>query len=238
MGWGDGMIEFERVWKRYSNTRDDWTLEDVSFQIGVGEMVFLMGPSGVGKSTILKLITLEERPTSGRVRVAEYASDTISRSEIPHLRRMCGVVFQDFRLIKDKTVFENVAYCLRMTGTLDRSVLIRAVARVLNSVGIYDKRNCFPHELSGGEQQRAAIGRALIHEPAIILADEPAGDLDVGTGTEIMELLQRLRLRGTTLLIASHQEDVAQRFATRVLRLENGKVVMDRFLRPHGTEIY
>jgi cell division transport system ATP-binding protein len=232
------MISFEHLHKRYPNAAGLFALEDINFHIEPGEMVFLLGESGAGKSTVLKMITLEERPSRGVVRAAGFASDTIARGEIPYLRRRCGMVFQDFRLIKDKTIQENVAYCLRMTGTLDRSVITRAVSRVLHSVGIYGKRNSFPHELSGGEQQRAAIGRALIHEPPILLADEPTGNLDAETGGEIMEILARLHRAGTTVLVATHNQEFAGRFATRTLALRSGRVVEDLFLRPHGTEIY
>lgn len=232
------MIEFDHVWKRYSRHVDEWALEDISFHIGPGELVFLLGASGVGKSTILKLITLEERPTTGVVRVAGYDSEEMHPSELPYLRRRCGMVFQDFRLIKDLTVAENLAYCLRMTGTLDRVVIARAVARVLRNVGIFGKRDRLPRELSGGEQQRVAIGRALIHQPPIVLADEPTGNLDLETGIEIMDLLRKLRLSGTAVVVASHQEGLAERFATRTVRLRDRRIAEDHFLRPHGTEIY
>jgi cell division transport system ATP-binding protein len=232
------MIRFEHVCMTYQGQGGRWALDDLSFQIEPGEMVFLLGESGAGKSTVLRMITLEERPTSGTVEVAQFSSDAISRSEIPHLRRYCGMVFQDFRLIRDKTIFENLAYCLRMTGTLERQVITRAVSRVLNAVGIYGKRNNFPHELSGGEQQRAAVGRALIHEPPILLADEPTGNLDEQTGFEIMMLLEQLHLVGTTIIVATHNVDFAARFATRKLTLREGRLVEDLFLRPHGTEIY
>jgi len=232
------MIAFEHVHKQYPTQRGEWALEDLQLTIEAGEFVFILGHSGAGKSTILKLITLEEHPTRGRVTVAGFASDTIRRDEIPQLRRRCGVVFQDFRLIKDKTIFENVAYCLRMTGTLEHAVLTRAVARVLHSVGLYPKRDRFPQELSGGEQQRAAIGRALIHQPPILLADEPTGNLDAATGEEVMDVLVRLHHAGTTILVATHDEDLAQRLATRRLVLDAGRVVEDLYLRPHGTEVY
>jgi cell division transport system ATP-binding protein len=232
------MIAFEHVYKMYSNQRSEWAIEDLHLTIEPGEFVFIHGHSGAGKSTLLRLITLEERPTRGCVEVAGYRSETIRRREVPHLRRRCGIVFQDFRLIRDKTIFENVAYCLRMTGTLERSVTTRAVARVLNSVGLYGLRDRFPHELSGGEQQRAAIGRALIHQPPILLADEPTGNLDTRTGDEVMNVLLRLHHAGTTILVATHDEQVAQRLATRRLTLERGRVVEDLCLRPHGTEIY
>jgi len=232
------MIRFEDVYKTYSYHEDDWAVAGLDLRIEPGELVFLLGASGAGKTTVLKLITLEERPTQGRVTVANFRSDSISRREIPHLRRRCGIVFQDFRLIKDKTIFENVAYCLRMSGVLDKGLLTRAVSRVLHRVGLYGKRDCFPHELSGGEQQRAAISRALIHQPPILLADEPTGNLDGATGREILDILAQLHLSGTTIIVATHDEELARHYATRTLTLDAGRVVEDLFLRPHGTEIY
>ena len=232
------MITFDNVGKRYPESGDLWALEDLSFHIESGEMVFLLGESGAGKSTLLKLITLEERPTQGKVHAVGFDSETITRAQVPYLRRRIGMVFQDFRLIKDKTIFENVAFCLRMTGTLERQIITRAVSRVLRSVGIYGKRNAFPHQLSGGEQQRAAIGRALIHEPPLLLADEPTGNLDQGTGSEIMTLLEQFHVAGTTVIVATHNMEFARRFATRMITLHQGQIAEDLFLRPHGTEIY
>jgi cell division transport system ATP-binding protein len=232
------MIAFDRVGKQYASGRGEWALADLTLRIDPGEFVFILGASGAGKTTVLKLITLEEWPTTGRVAAAGFRSDTIRRRDIPQLRRRCGVVFQEFRLIRDKTIFENVAYCLRMTGTLDTGLITRSVSRVLHSVGLYGKRNCFPHELSGGEQQRAAIGRALIHQPPLLLADEPTGNLDTATGEEVMGVLKRLHLSGTTILVATHDEALAQRYATRMITLAGGKLAEDLFLRPHGTEIY
>jgi cell division transport system ATP-binding protein len=232
------MIVFEHVYKMYSSLRGEWAIEDLHLTIEPGEFVFILGHSGAGKSTLLRLVTLEERPSRGHVEVAGYRSDTIRRREIPQLRRRCGVVFQDFRLIRDKTIFENVAYCLRMTGTLDSALITRAVSRVLHDVGLYGKRNNFPHQLSGGEQQRAAIGRALIHQPTLLLADEPTGNLDTATGEEVMAVLKRLHLAGTTILVATHDVELAQLHATRMVTMRGGKVAEDLFLRPHGTEIY
>jgi len=232
------MIRFEDVYKTYSSFKDDWAVAGLTLAIEPGEMVFLLGASGAGKTTVLKMVTLEERPSRGRVLVAGYDSDTIGRREIPQLRRRCGVVFQDFRLMRDKTIFENVAYCLRMTGVLDRTLITRAVSRVLHRVGLYGKRDRFPRELSGGEQQRAAISRALIHQPPILLADEPTGNLDAVTGKEILDILAQLHVSGTTIVIATHDENLAQRYATRTLTLQEGRIVEDMFLRPHGTEIY
>jgi cell division transport system ATP-binding protein len=232
------MIDFEDVSKIFPGGTGEPAIGELTLRIEPGEMVFILGHSGAGKSTLLKLITLEERPTRGRVTVGSFDSETITRREIPLLRRYCGVVFQDFRLIKDKTIFENVAYCLRMTGTLEKPLITRAVSRVLHRVGIYGKRDRFPHELSGGEQQRAAIGRALIHQPPVLLADEPTGNLDTETGREVLEVLAQLHLSGTTILVATHDEDLARRYATRTLMLRNGRVVEDLFLRPHGTEVF
>jgi cell division transport system ATP-binding protein len=232
------MIAFERVGKQYASAHGEWAVRELTLRIDPGELVFVLGPSGAGKTTVLKLITLEEWPTEGRVVAAGFRSDTIRRREIPQLRRRCGVVFQDFRLIRDKTIFENVAYCLRMTGTLDTALITRAVSRVLHDVGLYGKRNNFPHQLSGGEQQRAAIGRALIHQPSLLLADEPTGNLDTATGDEVMAVLKRLHLAGTTILVATHDVELAQQHATRMITMRGGQVAEDLFLRPHGTEIY
>lgn len=232
------MISFEEVYKSYSGQEDDWAVAGLNLRIEPGEMVFLLGASGAGKSTVLKMVLLETRPTRGCITVANFRSDTIRRREIPHLRRRCGIVFQDFRLIRDKTIFENVAYCLRMSGVLDKALLTRSVSRVLHRVGLYGKRNCFPHELSGGEQQRAAISRALIHQPPVLLADEPTGNLDAATGREIFDFLATLHVSGTTILVATHDEDLARRYATRTLTLKDGRVVEDLYLRPRGTEIF
>jgi cell division transport system ATP-binding protein len=235
------MIRFEGVCKRYSGPREAWVLENIDLRIEVGEMVFLLGASGAGKSTLLKLVTLEERPSKGRVRVQQYDSTTIRRRQVPDLRRRCGVVYQDFRLIRDKTVQENVAYVLRMTGVLDPDLLKNECRRVLTTVGLFQKRNEFPENLSGGEQQRTAIARALVHQPSILLADEPTGNLDPGMGTEIMEILRRVNLAGATVMIATHDRDLAERFAQRVLVLDSGRLRSDTRIRPkpgiaHGAE--
>jgi cell division transport system ATP-binding protein len=226
------MIRFEHVYKRYSGPREAWVLEDIDLAIEAGEMVFLLGPSGAGKSTLLKLVTLEEQPSMGSVTVQRFDSRMIRRRQIPELRRRCGVVYQDFRLIRDKTVQENVAYVLRMTGVLDPDLLKNECRRVLNTVGLFPKRNEFPENLSGGEQQRTAIARALVHQPSILLADEPTGNLDLGMGKEIMEILRRVNLAGATVVIATHDEDLAERFGQRILVLKSGRLVSDRRTRP------
>jgi cell division transport system ATP-binding protein len=225
------MIRFEHVYKRYSGPREAWVLEDINLHIEVGQMVFLLGPSGAGKSTLLKLVTLEERPSKGRMWVQRYDSATVRRRQIPELRRRCGVVYQDFRLIRDKTVQENVAYVLRMTGVLDPDLLKSECRRVLTTVGLFPKRNEFPENLSGGEQQRTAIARALVHQPAILLADEPTGNLDSEMGAEIMGILRQVNLSGSTVMVATHDEELAGRFGERLLVLESGKIRSDRWIR-------
>lgn len=226
------MIRFEHVFKKYSGSRRGWVLEDLCLEIGAGEIVFLLGPSGAGKTTLLKLLTLEERPTSGWIQVQGFDSRTIKRKQIPELRRRCGVVYQDFRLIRDKTVQQNVAYVLQMTGILDSAILGSITRRVLAEVALFAKRNDFPEELSGGEQQRAAIARALVHQPSILLADEPTGNLDPAMGTDVMQLLRRVQLAGATVMVATHDHDLALKFGERILVLDRGKVIEDRRIRP------
>jgi cell division transport system ATP-binding protein len=195
-------------------------------------MIFFLGPSGAGKSTVIKLITMEEMPTEGWVTVGGLSSESVSERDIPLHRRRLGVVYQDFRLLPDKTIWENAAYALRMTGCLQPKVLQRAVTKVLERVGILHKRHSYPHQLSGGEQQRAALGRALIHEPGVILADEPTGNLDKSIGAQIMELLKELNFRGTTVLVATHDEGMARRFAQRLVFLKDGRVEREERLAP------
>lgn len=221
------MIGFDHVWLRYPRAGHQNALEDVQIDIAPGEWVFLLGPSGAGKTSCLKLVTLEEKPTQGRVRVLEHDSSRIRPREIPMLRRRIGVVYQDFRLLSDKTVFDNIAYVLRMTGVLDAPTLQRVVLRLLTQVSLYHKRNSFPDELSGGEQQRAAIARALVHEPRILLADEPTGNLDTVSATEVLELFRRVHTAGATVVVATHDEALAARYATRAILLEGGRVVRD-----------
>lgn len=225
------MIHFDHVYKRYSGPREAWVLEDVDLRIEVGEMVFLLGPSGAGKSTLLKLVTLEERPSRGRVRIQRFDSATVKHRQIPELRRRCGVVYQDFRLIRDKTVQENVGYVLRMTGVLDPEVLKTESRRVLSTVGLFPKRHEFPEHLSGGEQQRTAIARALVHQPSILLADEPTGNLDPEMGAEIMSILRRVNLAGATVVVATHDQELASRFGQRILLLESGRLRSDSRVR-------
>lgn len=221
------MIACDHVWLKYRGPALEHALEDVSFEFPAGEMPFILGPSGAGKTSLLRLVTMEEMPVKGRVRVLEYDSSKIRSRDLPYLRRRIGVVYQDFRLLRDKTVFENIAYVLRMTGVLDVPTLQRIVLRLLTQVSLYQKRNHFPDQLSGGEQQRAAIARALVHEPRIVLADEPTGNLDAASATEVLDHLRRVNLAGATVVVATHDESLAARYASRVLTIEGGRIIRD-----------
>ena len=218
------MIEFKNVTKSYSvgNT----ALNGVSMQIEDGEFVFLVGPSGSGKSTIIRLITGELKPTSGHVHVNGYSLSKMRRRDVPHLRRTVGVVFQDFRLIANKTVYDNVAFAMRVIGAREREIRER-VPYVLNLVGLENKSRRHPGELSGGEQQRLAIARALVNNPSTIIADEPTGNLDPARSYEIMALLQEINRLGTTMLVVTHEMDLVQRFNNRVIVIDAGLVVSD-----------
>ena len=218
------MIEFKNVTKSYSvgNT----ALNGVSMQIEDGEFAFLVGPSGSGKSTIIRLITGEIKPSSGHVHVNGYSLAKIRRREVPYLRRTVGVVFQDFRLIPNKTVYDNVAFAMRVIGAKEREIRER-VPYVLKLVGLEKNARRHPGELSGGEQQRLAIARALVNNPSMIIADEPTGNLDPARSYEIMSLLQEINRLGTTMLVVTHEMDLVQRFKNRVIVINDGRVVSD-----------
>jgi len=201
-------------------------LDGIDLEIAKGSFVFLVGHSGTGKSSLLRLLYREAVPTRGDVTVDGTRVDKLRRSKVPHLRRSVGVVFQDFKLLNDKTVWENVAFALLVTGARTRDVM-RQVPRVLDLVGLASKARTFPSELSGGEQQRAAIARALVNNPKILLCDEPTGNLDPANTNEIMDLLHRINLKGTTVLIATHNALVVDRMRRRVIRLEDGRIVAD-----------
>ena len=218
------MIEFIDVVKSY--TAGNTALQGVSMQIEDGEFAFLVGPSGSGKSTILKLITGELKPTSGSVHVNGYSLERIRRREVPYLRRTVGVVFQDFRLIHTKTVYDNVAFAMRVVGAREREIRER-VPYVLELVGLDTKSRRHPRELSGGEQQRLAIARALVNNPSTIIADEPTGNLDPARSLEIMTLLQEINNLGTTVLVVTHEMELVDRFAKRVIAIDEGLVVSD-----------
>ena len=201
-------------------------LDAIDLEIGKGSFVFLVGHSGTGKSSLLRLLYREQSPTRGEVTVDGIRVARLRRSKIPLLRRNVGVVFQDFKLLSDKTVWENVAFALQVTGARTKDVM-RQVPRVLDLVGLSHKSRMFPSELSGGEQQRTAIARALVNNPKILLCDEPTGNLDPANTNEVMELLHRINLKGTTVLIATHNALVVDRMRRRVIRLEDGKIVAD-----------
>ena len=218
------MIEFSNVTKSY--TVGTHALRGVDLRIEDGEFAFLIGPSGSGKSTIIKLITGELKPTSGTVHVNGYSLERIRKREIPYLRRTVGVVFQDFRLIENKTVYDNVAFAMRVIGAQEREIRSR-VPYVLQLVGLETKSRRHPSELSGGEQQRLAIARALVNNPSTIIADEPTGNLDPARSLEIMSLLQEINNLGTTVLVVTHEMNLVEQFAKRVISIDDGLVISD-----------
>ena len=218
------MIQFTNVVKTYQQGNN--ALNGATMQIEDGEFVFLIGPSGSGKSTIIKLITGELKPTSGTVHVNGYSLERIRKREIPYLRRTVGVVFQDFRLIPNMTVYENVAFAMRVIGAREREIKDR-VPYVLDLVGLDSKGARHPGELSGGEQQRLAIARALVNNPSTIIADEPTGNLDPARSFEIMSLLEEINNLGTTMLVVTHAQDLVKRFQKRTIVIDDGIIVSD-----------
>ena len=218
------MIEFNNVVKSYSEGNQ--ALRGVSMQIEDGEFAYLVGPSGSGKSTIIRLITGELRPTSGTVHVNGYSLERIRKKELPFMRRTVGVVFQDFRLIQDMTVYDNVAFAMRVVGAREKDIKER-IPYVLELVGLENKSNRHPNTLSGGEQQRLAIARALVNNPSTIIADEPTGNLDPARSVEIMSLLQEINALGTTMLVVTHEQDLVERFQKRVSVINDGLIASD-----------
>ena len=218
------MIQFTDVVKSY--TEGNTALNGASLQIEDGEFVFLVGPSGSGKSTIMKLITGELKPTSGQVHVNGYNLEHIRKRDIPYMRRTLGVVFQDFRLIPNMTVYENVAFAMRVIGAREKEIKDR-VPYVLDLVGLDSKSARHPGELSGGEQQRLAIARALVNNPSTIIADEPTGNLDPARSFEIMSLLEEINNLGTTMLVVTHAQDLVKRFQKRTIVIDDGIIVSD-----------
>ncbi len=218
------MISFEGVRKVYPG--GNVALQDVNLEIRRGEFVFVLGHSGAGKSTFLKLILREEVATNGRVTVGGRDLSRIRQRDIPYLRRGLGVVFQDFRLIPNMNAFENVAFAMRVTNIPEREIKKR-VPYVLNLVGLAGKARSLPSELSGGEQQRVALARALVHSPPIIIADEPTGNIDPELSVEIMELLKAINMVGTTVVVVTHEHELAQRFSERIIMIDHGEVVDD-----------
>ncbi|TQL48578.1 cell division ATP-binding protein FtsE [Homoserinimonas aerilata] len=219
------MIRFDQVTKLYSgNTRP--ALNSVTLEIQRGEFVFLVGASGSGKSSFLRLILKEENPTKGEIHVLGQNVGRLSSRKVPYFRRNLGVVFQDFRLLPQKTVFDNVAFTLQVIGK-SKGFIQEAVPDVLKMVGLAGKASRFPHELSGGEQQRVAIARAIVNRPALLLADEPTGNLDPSTSAGIMALLERISQSGTTVIMATHDAGIVDQMKRRVIELVSGQIVRD-----------
>ena len=219
------MIKISEVFKTYDNGTK--ALKGVSLTIEDGEFAFIVGPSGSGKSTIIKLLAAELKPTSGKVNINGYDVGSIHQKEIPYLRRTIGVVFQDFRLIEKKTVYENVAFVMRAVGAPSR-VIKKRVPYVLDLVGLLHKQRRYPNELSGGEQQRVAIARALVNNPNVIIADEPTGNLDPARSLELMMLLEKINSLGTTVVVVTHEKELVDQFAKRVIAIDGGMVISDK----------
>ena len=218
------MIELENVTMTYPGGMT--ALKNVNINIEKGEFVFIVGSSGSGKTTLIKLLLKELDPTSGSIRVAGYNYKTIKRKNIPKVRRKIGVVFQNFRLLKDRTIYENVAFAQRVIQTPARYIR-RRVPAMLTLVGLADKYKSYPKELSGGEQQRVALARAIVNRPDILLADEPTGNLDPKTSEEIMKLLEEINQRGTTVLVVTHNKEIVNSMKKRVLTMHNGVIISD-----------
>lgn len=224
------MIEFRDVHKTYETGNE--ALKGIDITIEDGEFVFIVGASGAGKSTFLKLIMREEVATSGEVVVSNFKLSKLKKRQIPYLRRAMGIVFQDFRLIDTMTVFDNVAFAMRVVGASHREIR-RRVPYVLGLVGLQDKSKNFPPELSGGEQQRVGLARALVNNPSLIIADEPTGNIDPELSYEIMELLTEINRRGTTVLVVTHDHELVKSFGRRVIQIQQGLVVSDSKEVPH-----
>ncbi len=218
------MIEFKNVTVVYD--KDIVGLDNVSFKINDGEFVFLVGKTGAGKSSAIKLLTGEIRPTGGDIIIDGIVVNALKRSKIPYLRRAQGVVFQDFRLLPNKTVFENVAFAMEIIGKSKKEIR-RKVPKILALVGLDERANNYPNEISGGEQQRVSIARALVNSPSLIIADEPTGNLDVETSQEVMNLFDKINKMGTTIVMVTHSEKIVNDMCKRVIQLEGGIVVRD-----------
>ncbi len=219
------MVRLLDVCKVYENGTP--ALSGINLKIDDGEFVFLVGSSASGKSTIVKILTSEVRMTSGRGIVNGYNLNKIKQSKVPELRRTVGIVFQDFRLIDKKTIYENVAFAMRAVGASPRMIKKR-VPYVLQLVGLDHKMNVYPNELSGGERQRVAVARALVNNPSMIIADEPTGNLDPKMSVEIMSLLEKINKLGTTVLVVTHERDLVDRFSKRVIAIDSGRIISDR----------
>lgn len=215
------MLSLQNISFYYANQP---LFENVNLELGFGEFAFLIGKSGSGKTTLLQIIYMNVQPESGIVNVGNFSSKTIKKSELPLLRRKIGIVFQDFKLLTDRNVFENLSFVLEVTATSKKEIKKR-VNDALNEVGLSHKRLNMPNQLSGGEKQRVAIARAILNQPLIILADEPTGNLDPETSNEILDLLQKINKRGTAVLCATHNYDIVRKGNTRIFKIENGKIL-------------
>lgn len=224
------MILFDHVKKTYPGDKKP-ALDNISLHIAANEFVFLVGQSGAGKSTLIKMITKEETPDSGKIVIGGIDLDYVKRRHIPHYRRRLGVVFQDYKLLPTRTVYENVAFALEIAGMSNHDI-DRTVPKVLDLVGLSDKAYKFPHNLSGGERQRVSIARSVARQPKILIADEPTGNLDVLTSKEIIDLLQKINDYGTTVLVTTHDASIVNHLKKRVITLKDGKVVSDQ--KEHG----
>jgi len=218
-------IEFKNVTKEY--VKDIKVLDDVSFEVEKGEFVFVIGPSGAGKSTIIKLLLKEELPDSGEIIFEGTDISEITPDEMPEYRRKIGVVFQDYRLLNSKTVYDNVAIALEVVDS-DEQDIKSVVPNVLNLVGLLDHSSYYPEQLSGGEKQRVAIARALAHEPDILIADEATGMIDPDSADEIIELLEKINSLGTTVIMSTHDQRIVDKMTKRVIKIENGKIMSDK----------
>jgi len=219
------LISINNVSKIYPN--GTVALDGINIEIHKGEFVFFVGSSGAGKTTLVKMLLKEESPTSGSISVDGVVINSLKRRQIPYYRRKLGVVFQDFRLLPDKTVAENIAFAMHVVEASRREIA-RQVPRVLSVVGLGDKANVFPGQLSGGEQQRASLARAIVNNPSLLIADEPTGNLDPDTAWEIMKLLKEINQRGTTVIMATHARDIVNYMRQRVVTLERGRIVRDQ----------
>lgn len=217
------MIAFNNVSKSYNGQP---VLEDISFKVAPGEFLSIIGKSGAGKSTIIRLLIGEEKPQKGRVIFGPHEVNKMKPDELPPLRRKIGIVFQDFKLLPTKTAYENVAFALEVEGRQQEEIE-ELVPQMLDLVGLADKANSFPHELSGGMKQRVAIARAMIHRPAVVVADEPTGNLDHDNAEDIVNLLLKINELGTTVMLATHSRDILNKVRKRVIALENGKIIKD-----------
>lgn len=227
------MIEMMNVTKKYN--KGITAINNLSIQIKDGEFVYVVGPSGAGKSTFIKMMYREEKATKGRIRVGKYDLMKVRDRQIPYLRRYVGVVFQDFKLLQHKTVYENVAYAMEVIEKSPREIK-RRVEDVLELVNLKHRMNNFPNELSGGEQQRVAIARAIVNTPGILIADEPTGNLDPETSMEIMDILERINEQGTTIVMATHNSQIVNEKKHRVIAIENGQIVRDQEQGEYGYE--